>query len=117
MATYVTPGDCTDPAVSIAESHCILADTKVNAALWSKGIDPASLTLPHPLLTALGVAYATALACLEKSKGEETTLLNKHVAYENQAKTLSMGITRQSLGLDVTTGASGGMGSIEIGRG
>lgn len=117
MGVYVTTGDCTDPAVSVAESHCILADTKVNAALWSKDIDPARLTLPHSLLTALGVAYATALACLERSQGEGSTLMEKHLAYENQARSLAATITRQALGLDISTGASGGMGSIEIGRG
>jgi hypothetical protein len=117
MGAYVSPADCTEPAVTVAEAHCTIADTRIRSVLWSKGIDPADLTLPQAMLTALGVAYATALACLEKSRGEETTLLSKHAAYENQAKTLAAGITRQALGLDLTAAASGGLGSIEIGRG
>jgi hypothetical protein len=119
MGTYVNPADCTDPALRVTAAHCTIADTRVNAALWGRGIDPAEVAdkLPLANLTALGVAYSSALAALEGARGEDTTLMAKHTAYENQAKTLVNGLTRQSLGLDVPAGTSGGYGSVQIGRG
>jgi hypothetical protein len=119
MGVYVNPSDCTDPALRVTEAHCALADTRVNSALWARGIDPAEVAplLPLPNLTALGVAYACAQAALEGARGEETTLMSKHEAYEAQAKTQINGITRQSLGLELPEGASGGYGSVVIGRG
>ena len=118
MGTYVSPSDCTEPAVTVGARHCATADTRIRAQLWNQGIDPEDVTLPNDLLTALGVAYATELACLERSRGEDTTLLNKSDLYARQAKSLAAQITRAALGLDSGASSSGsGLGSVPIGWG
>lgn len=120
MATYSSPGDCTDdPLLTVEESQCKFADTRVNGALAAKGILKAEVAdlLPNEDLTALAVAFAYAKAALEGARGDASLMMDKHRAYENLAKSLAAGITRQSLGLALADGTTGGYGSIEIGRG
>lgn len=120
MSVYVTPADCDDPAVTVAATHCVEADTLVDAALASLGISRSELTLPVSALTLLGKYYATAAACREKAKGEASTLLAKAMAYEKSAQTLASRLNRELLGLASSTasgGSSAGFGTCRTKRG
>lgn len=117
MGTYVSPTDCHDPAVAVAETHCASADALIAAGLANIGVDPGELTLPVAILTLLGSYYATAAACLERSKGEDTTLINKAQMYSMHAKTLASKLTRAALGLTTDASAGGGSGYCRVRRG
>jgi hypothetical protein len=122
MGLYANPSDCTDPALKpiVTEAHCLDADASVSRLLRSRGIAQAeidAMALPNPDLTALAIAHACALAALEAARGNDTTFMDKHDAYKARAKGIAAQITRQSLGLELAAGASGGYGSIVIGRG
>lgn len=120
MSVYVTPTDCDDPAVTVADSHCMEADTLVDAALANLGVSRAELTLPVSALTLLGKYYALAAACREKAKGEASTLLAKATAYEKSAQALAGRLSRELLGVasSATGGASSaGFGTCRVKRG
>lgn len=118
MGIYVSPTDCDDPAVTVTDSHCAEADTLVAAHLANLGIVQSDLSLPIAALTLLGKYYATAAACREKAKGENTTLLDKARTYEKNASTLAARLSRALLGLDTASPATGGgTGSCRVRRG
>lgn len=120
MARYSKSADYTDSAFTVSALHMTNADTLVDADLWAQGIDPASVTLPQPLLTQLAVAYASAEAAHDKARGEDSTLLYKSDGYSKRAKAIAAKLTRQALGIAVSApgeAGGGGPGSIRIRRG
>lgn len=117
MGVYVSRADCTDPAVSVSEEHCARADTLIEADLAALGADPDELTLPVPVLTLLGSYYATASACMERSRGEDTALLSKAAMYGDQAKALAKKLTRPGLGLAVAESTETGAAYCRVRRG
>lgn len=117
MAKYSAPSDYTDSAIRVGDTHRGQADALVDANLWQLQIDPASITLPQPLLTRLAVAYASQQAAYEQGKGQESYLVVKGDSYGVQAKQVAKLLTRAALGLDATPVAGAGLGSIPIGRG
>lgn len=117
MGIYVDPTDCHDPAVTVVEAHCANADILIAADLANIGVDPSELTLPVAILTLLGSYYATAAACLERSKGEDTTLINKAQMYSMHAKTLASKLSRAGLGLATDAATGGGSGYCRVRRG
>ena len=92
------------------------ADVYVDGVLWSRGIDPADVTLPNAQLKTLAVTWAIRLAAISGNMGENSPLVSKSREYEKNAGILAGQITRESLGLAAVSG-SGGYGTVVIGRG
>lgn len=115
MAKYVNAIDLIDPSLTITEAHAASADTDVDAALWERGINPAGLTLPIAQLTQIAANFAKRHAAIEGAIGDDSPLIAKAKEFEKDALRLLGGISRESLGLTVPSGA--GFGSVVLGRG
>jgi hypothetical protein len=115
MAKYVNAIDLSDPSLTITEAHAEAADIDVDAALRERGIDPADLTLPIPLLTQIAGYFTKRHAANEGAIGDDSPLIDKAKAFEKDALRLLRGISRDALGLPVPAGA--GYGNVILGRG
>ncbi len=114
MATYAQLADCTDPVVAVEEADLVNADTWVEAQLTARGIDPADVSLPQPLLTQLAAYYALALGATKGQADEGGPLKDKANHYRQLYRDALNGLTRAALGL-ATPGV--GYGSVSVGRG
>ncbi len=114
---YAQVDDCKDPAVTVSQENLDEADTYVDGVLWARGINPINVTLPNAQLKALAVTWATRLACIHGSMGENSPLKDKAKEYLKNAETLEGQITRESLGLDDTTTGASSYGTVKLGRG
>lgn len=116
MSKYAQIGDCNDPSVTVNQDELDEADTYVDGVLWSRGINPASVTLPNAQLKALAVTWALRLACMHGALLENSPLKDKGKDYLKNAELLESQITHESLGLTNTGQNSGGYGSVTLGR-
>jgi len=117
-SVYAQIDDCKDPSVTVSQENLDEADTYVVGVLWSRGINPANVTLPNAQLKALAVTWATRLACIQGSMGDNSPLKDKAREYLKNAETIESQITHESLGLAATTGSSAGSGygTVRLGR-
>ena len=115
MAKYAQLTDASDAVIKVLDRHLLKADVYVDAKLNEKGIAPASITLPQPLLTEIAVNWALGLSAAEQATGENSPVQGKAKQYEHLAETLMATVSRASLGLTEITGA--GYGFVNLGRG
>lgn len=114
MAKYGDLASAVDPALVVTEEHLLAADVDVDAALWERGINPDSVSLPQALLTNLANKYALKAAAIEGAIGENSPLIAKAREFERDAVRLAKAISRESLGMTVEPGS--GFGTVTLGR-
>lgn len=115
MARYAQLTDCTDPSITVTETHLDAADVYVDSELWARGINPVGVALPNATLTKLAATWAIQLASVEGAITDNSPLIDKAKQYRIIAEAIAKGITRESLGLTITAGS--GFGNVRIGRG
>lgn len=113
MAKYATPADCSDPMLSPTEEDLAGADVALDAVLHGRGIDPATLVLPQPLLTQLAVYYALRLAAIKADVDGTSAMATRAARYQSLWDQAQRGLTRAALGA-AETGA--GYGTVVLGR-
>lgn len=114
MARYGDLTSAVDPSLVVTEENLLEADVDVDAALWERGINPDSVSLPQALLTNLANKYALRAAANNGAIGENSPLIAKAKEFERDAARLAKGISRESLGLTVEPGS--GFGTVTLGR-
>jgi hypothetical protein len=118
MANYATLADVLeDLSITVTQTHLTRADVFVDAELIKRGMSPADLTLPKPLLTELAITLAARLACIEQATSADgnSPLISKAREYQRTIDSLLTGLTREALGLSYP--AATGVGSFSLGRG
>jgi hypothetical protein len=115
MAKYSVLSAVNDPALVVTEAHLTRADAIVDSQLMALAINPADLTLPQAILTEQATCQALRIAAIEGAIGDNSPLIAKAREYEKQAAMLVGSITREGLGLNVSTGS--GYGMVKLGRG
>ncbi len=113
---YAQISDCKDPMATPSQDNMEEADVYVDGVLWSRGINPADVTLPNAQLKVLAVTWAIRLASIQGAVGENSPLIDKAIEYQKTAGLLASQITRESLGFTAPAG-SGGYGTVTLGRG
>jgi len=106
-----------DVSITVTEAHLSRADVFVDAEIVRRGMAPAAVALPKPLLTELAVTIAARLACVEQAAGLDANspLIGKAREYQRTIDALLAGLSREALGLVYP--ATSGFGSFDLGRG
>ena len=119
MSKYVTT-NLYDPAFSITSGHCLSADVYVDACLSERGISPVDVSLPNSLLSEIASNWAKREAAIQAAIGENSPLIAKAKEVEKNAVQLANKITRDALGMVVSSSQSisvSGYSSFKLGRG
>jgi len=119
MAKYSQAVEIEDGFLTLTEQQAQAADIFIDSQLWERGIDPAVVGLPQPLLTEIARLWTKRQAAIEGAVGENSPLLDQAKQFELDALRLVNTISFSALGLstsNITAGVTGSS-SITLGRG